>query len=142
MKTNSTFLLLTILFISSLIQCQVKTEEERIVEMLRTFYTNYMTEVSGEADINRLDSLKHIYCNPALLERIQIEFDRGELGYDPVINAQDVNIGSIRTLSIKKDSIVPDYYYVSYKDPYWGVVYRIKLRIVKQNDNYLIDDIL
>ncbi len=142
MKTNLLFLFLTTLLISSIIQCQPKTEEEQIIEMLRKFYTNYMTEVSGAADNNRLDSLKRIYCNPALLEKIQIEFDREELGYDPFIYAQDVNIESIKTLTIIKDSIVPNYYYVSYRDPYWGGVSKIKLSIVKHNNNYLIDDIL
>jgi len=136
------YLTITILIMTS--SCQNKKEEEQISSMLRTFYTNYITAISEYDNMkdtdSYLDSLKHIYCNPALLNRIQNEFDRGELGYDPFINAQDADTNCLETLIIEKDSII-SYYNVSYKDQYSEAVIKIKLKIVTQNDSIKIADI-
>jgi hypothetical protein len=141
MKTNSIFFLLTMVFISSLIQCQTKTEEEQITDMLRTFYIDYITEISRAASDNVLDSLKQIYCTPALLERIQNELNNRNIDYDPLIYAQDASTDWLKTLTIKKDTVSLGYYNISYKDQYDGITTKIKLRVIKQNDSFMIDDI-
>ena len=136
------YLSLAILIIT--LACQTTREEERISSTLRTFYTYYITAISEYHDSHEmesfLDSLKHVYCSPSLLTRIQNEFARGELGYDPFIYAQDANIDCLKTLTIKKDTIIP-YYNVSYKDQYSGAMIKIKLKVVKQNDSIKIIDI-
>ncbi len=117
------YLSLSILIIT--LTCQTKSEEERISSALRTFYTYYITAISDYHDSHEmesfLDSLKHVYCSPSLLKRIHNEFTLGELGYDPFIYAQDAEIDCLKTLAIKKDSIIP-YYNVSYIDQYNGTL--------------------
>ena len=126
------------------ISCQTNKEEQQISSTLKSFYTNYITAISEYSDLQEpdsyLDSLKRVYCAMTLLNRIQKEFASGELGYDPFIYAQDANTDCLKTLTIKKDSIIP-YYNVSYKDQYSGAVIKIKLKIEKQNDSIKITDI-
>jgi hypothetical protein len=110
--------------------------------MLRTFYTNYITEISETSDVKKeisyLDSLTHIYCTSSLLEKIKNE----ELDYDPFINAQDADIECLRTLTINKDAEVSNLYVVSYLETYSFQQINIKLLIVKQKNCYKIDSFL
>jgi hypothetical protein len=125
-----------------LVKCQSTTEEEKISSMLRTFYTNYITEISETSDakkeISYLDSLTHIYCTSSLLEKIKNE----ELDYDPFINAQDADIEWLKTLTINKDADVNNLYVVSYLETYSFQQIKIKLLIVKQKNCYKIDSFL
>ena len=126
-----------------LIAYQTKDKDEQIATMLKIFYTNYITAIS-EFNMQKmdsyLDSLKKVYCTPKLLKGIQNEFERGELGYDPFINAQDADKECLQTLTIKKDTLIP-YYNVSYKESYSGITVNIKLKIEKENDSIKITDI-
>lgn len=115
-----------------------KSSDEQILEMLKTFYTVYITEnTKMPIDIAKIESLKKQYCTTTLLQKIQNE----EYDYDPFLKAQDCSIEWLNTLSIKRENL-NNQYIVTYFDDYSKTNITIKIIIVKELDSYKIDSIM
>jgi hypothetical protein len=107
--------ILTFLILSG---CQTKPTEISGETIVKTFYTEYMTEVSSSNLIEEENSIKQKYCTKDLLDKIKKQFSEGELDYDPFLNAQDANVNNIPSLTVLRDPKIKDKYIVSYIDNY------------------------
>jgi len=117
-------------------QTQNKSSDEEIKNMIKSFYTGYITEnVKMPPNGSKIFSLKKQYCTTYLLDKINNQ----ELDYDPFLKAQDANLEWLKTLIVKKDSSKKDFYAVSYTDNNKQII--IKLNVIKQNDSFKIDSI-
>lgn len=73
----------------------------RGMEMLREFYTLYITENDKKKrDTQRIATIKEKYVTPKLLAKIDSAMLYYELDYDPFVNAQDYDTTWINTLEI------------------------------------------
>jgi hypothetical protein len=113
--------------------------------MLKEFYTTYISEIGKKRGNNerinweKINAIPKEYCTVRLLK--EIENDK-ELDYDPFINAQDADLKSLKTLSIKKNIEVPNGYVVTYGDSFGKEeVSIIKVVVVKEKDGYKIDSV-
>jgi hypothetical protein len=115
--------------------------EEQAIKMLKNFYVSYITEASSiEKDWQiRIDSIQRIYCSIKLINEVKKRTTSRVLDYDPFLNSNNCNTEYLKTLSIKKDSIRKDIYYVSYIKP-WNDKEKvtIKLVVVKEEGRYKI----
>ena len=137
LKTAGFDILFALTVIVYSIGCQTKNEEEKKLSMLRTFYTNYITAIS-EGPIESSDSIRNSFCTQSLITQINKD---DNLDYDPLINAQDADKRSLKTLKIRRDSLLKDWYIVKYSENHSQQTVKIKLMVVKENDNYKIDSI-
>lgn len=119
---------------------QTKTANDDAKTMLRQFYTSYIIEGSNmDSNEGKLNSIKKQYCTKKILNKIQQD---EELDDDPFLNAQDVDSDWLKTLTISKDPQKANVYVVSYLSNYDKKRIIIKLLVVKNGQNYKIDDIL
>lgn len=126
---------------------QSQNDDKEIKEMLKEFYTAYITEVSGNASFKlmaeRLDSLKKKYCTEILLEKIPSLVEQSNA--DPIIKAQDSNIAYLKTLTIETNFKNKNQYQyiVSYFDSSNPSIEKtiIHLSVIKEKGNYKIDDV-
>lgn len=110
--------------------------DKQILSMLKSFYSNYITENSKmPPNQKNIKLIKNKYCTSTFLKKI----DKQELEYDPFLNAQDCKIEWLKTLTIRKDSIRNNLYYVSYINNYNNQHIIIKVIVVKLNQLYKID---
>lgn len=73
----------------------------RGMEMLREFYTLYITENDKmKRDDLRIATLKEKYVTPKLIAKIDSAMLYYNLDYDPFVNAQDYDTAWIKTLEI------------------------------------------
>lgn len=107
--------ILTFLFLSG---CQTDSIEFSGETVIKTFYTEYMTEVASSTIVDEENSIKKKYCTKDLLDKIKKQFSEGDLDYDPFLNAQDANVENIPSLTVLRDSQITDKYIVSYIDNY------------------------
>ena len=145
MKTRKLIIFFTMgIILLGMLNCkntpaQNEYSEEQIVNMLKNFYTGYITENSKiPENKEKLDSIKNEYCTTKLLNYIQKQFLERVIDYDPFLNAQMIDTRMLETLTIKKDSVKNNLYYVSYT---YGGLNTIKLTVVKEKDCYKIDHI-
>ncbi|MDR0605080.1 MAG: hypothetical protein LBG80_12325 [Bacteroidales bacterium] len=111
--------------------------DEKVVRALTEFYTAYISECDNpDGSIERIDSLRNKYLTKTLLTRLEAK----DLDYDPILQAQDCDQKTIRTLEI--DAEQKNVYIVCYTSPHNSQKTRIKLLIVEWRGSYLIDDIL
>lgn len=76
-------------------------EQLRGMEMLREFYTLYITENDKKKrDDLRIAAIKEKYVTPKLLAKIDSAMLYYNLDYDPFVNAQDYDTAWIKTLEI------------------------------------------
>lgn len=76
-------------------------EQLRGMEMLREFYTLYITENDKKKrDTQRIATIKEKYVTPKLLAKIDSAMLYYNLDYDPFVNAQDYDTTWIKTLEI------------------------------------------
>lgn len=80
------------------------------IEMLRAFYTKYITNMLENRD-GENQALKKEYIVPGMLEKIPEMIENS--GSDPILRAQDVNQRMLNTLKIKSLD-KPGWYMVSY----------------------------
>ena len=124
------------------VQSQDKTSDDEILKMLNSFYTSYITERSKmPEDEKKVELIKSKYFTANLLDKLD-KLNKQGLNYDPFINAQDWDIDLLKKLMIRKEIKSNNIFEVSYPDNYRKTLTKIKLIVIKQNDNYKIDDIL
>lgn len=118
------------------------SEDQQIRDMLKEFYKIYITQIDkGPINRKKENSIKKKYCTTRLLEAIKND---KELDYDPLIDAQDADIESLKTLSIKKNIGIASGYIVTYESSSKYDNYEktsIKLTVVKEKDGYKIDSV-
>ena len=88
----------------------VNGDKDSDIEMLRTFYTKYITNMLENKDREN-QALKKEYIVPGMLEKIPEMIENS--GSDPILRAQDVNQKMLNTLKIKSLD-KPGWYMVSY----------------------------
>jgi len=105
--------------------------------MLKDFYTAYVTEVSKmPEDLKKIDLIKTRFCTASLLSELR----KKELDYDPFLNAQDSDMGLLKTLKIEESKRI-GFYIVTYMDNFSKKPVRIVLSIVRDAGRYRINEI-
>ncbi|SHF90105.1 hypothetical protein SAMN05443549_101759 [Flavobacterium fluvii] len=128
---------------SNIIYSQEKQKEnnssdKEIVEMLKNFYREYITE-SDKMPVNdeKVELIKKKYCTSKLLKKMGlIEFDS-----DPFLDAQDIEPTLLKTIKFSKEKN-SNTYKTSYLNTFNNKTVCVKLRIVKVNNTFKIDDII
>jgi len=132
MKTKLTLLLLALCSV-----CFLQAQQNAI-DTLKVFYTKYMMENSKiNPDSNTVQLIKKTYCTQRLINELQ---KNDEPDYDLFLNAQDCEVSSLNTLSVSPDKKDPAIFIVSYK--FYADTVIVKLKVVFQNNKYLIDGII
>ena len=115
-------------------------DKTSILEMLREFYTSYITECD-KMPINEqnITDLKNRYFTKEFLKKLE----EAEIDYDPVLNAQDCDKDWIKTLEINPVVEKENTYQVCYHyDTSEGKrTICVTLFLVKVNEKYLINGI-
>ena len=117
--------------------------DEQITKMLRTFYRAYITEFEsyfskvdtskGAKPIeDKIDSILNRYCTTNLIKEKEDAWD-----YDPIIKGQMIDIRMLDHLTVRKDLLHKDIYYVSYL--YGDGKTTIKLIVINHKGRYKID---
>jgi len=113
-------------------------DEEKAIQFLKEFYTSYILE-SDKPDA---------YCktflnirNKNLTKNLIKTLDELDLDYDPIIQGQDCDKSWLNTLDVNSEAGQKNIFNVCFvvSDNQWEC---IKLSVVNDNGNYLIDDIL
>lgn len=119
---------------------QEKFSEEKVKEMLKNFYTSYIT-VNSIAARKKSDSVVRKYCTPKLVDYIDKLYSKPSDGdsYDIFLKSQMVDMPMLENLAIRKDLKKNDLYYVSIT--YGKGQWTIKLSIVKESGDYKIDHV-
>ena len=144
--------LITLLIVTTAFytRAQIITPNDKQAEtMLRTFYTAYMSAFSGDDQKfeQALKGLKNKYCSAKCRKQILKLAD--ETDGDPIIKGQDSDAKWAKTLIIEKDRIRAGLFLVSYKSPLYNskgkiiqMTTAIKLIVIRQNGNFVIDKFL
>ncbi|GHT65538.1 hypothetical protein AGMMS50239_25530 [Bacteroidia bacterium] len=121
---------------------EVDEKGEKAIQTLREFYTMYISacDNSVENGEENLTLLRNKYLTKALLNKL--EDPDLELDADPLLNAQDCDKNCIKTLEIKPETGRKNVYSVCYVWPSDNKNICIKLLLINENGNFLIDDIL
>ena len=136
MRTIS--IITVVLILLSTLSCkkssaQEKFSEENVKEMLKNFYTNYVTENSTfPINQKKRDSIEHRYCTKNVFNQFE-----GNIEYDIFLKSQMVDTLILKTMTFRKDSVKDNLYYVSYV--YNKDHVTITLLIAKETDGYKID---
>jgi hypothetical protein len=133
------FLLTVIVFFSRPVCTHAAPSYDAATEMLKEFYTKYITEISKNSpNTKKLNSIRKQYCTAGLLSRIK----ELELDYDPFLNAQDTDDSWVKTLAVSKDPKKgKGIYVVSFSDSESKEKITITLSVVKEGEDYKIDGI-
>ena len=137
--TLVSLLLTAFVFFSHPVRIRAASPNDAATEMLKEFYTRYITEISkNPPSEKKLHSIRKQYCTAGLLSRMK----ELQLDYDPFINAQDTDDSWIKTLSVKRH---PEkgkgFYIVSFSDTESKTTVTITLSVIKEKDDYKIDGI-
>jgi hypothetical protein len=117
--------------------CQSTYSDDEILKTLHKFYSAYITATcSSTPDQKKVKSIYNKYCTQKLLKDIQ------GLDYDPFINAQDCAMNLLKNLKIYKAKNTSDLFIVTYPDDYDKSNVIIKLKVIKQEGVYKINEIL
>lgn len=107
-------LFLSAVFSVSALAQKAKKDQEAKINMLKAFYTEYITESSKEpADAKKIDAIKKKYCTAKFLKELDAKMAAGELDYDPFVSAQDFDINWLKSLKIEP-SVTFNVFRVSY----------------------------
>ncbi|WP_151089384.1 DUF3828 domain-containing protein [Hymenobacter baengnokdamensis] len=127
----------------SLVQAQSTVYDKQILTMLKEFYTAYITESSKSPAINNLDkifALQKKSCTVGLSNKINAQLKSGQLEADPFLQAQDIDISWLKTLSFMKDLRRQNGYIVSYFDSEANEKVVIHLTVIRQDGKFKISD--
>jgi len=105
-----------------------------MLEMVKEFYTNYITYVD-KGELSKLEALQRKYCTRKFFKNISELGDK--IDQDPFLKAQDSNIKFLNSLTVKRDKNRKGHCIVSYDDE--KVV--INLTVVLVDGNYKIDNV-
>jgi hypothetical protein len=119
---------------------QVDNGEENAIQTLKEFYTAYISACDSPGSSKAMDSIRKKYLTKALLNKL--EDPELELDYDPILQAQDCDKGTIQTLEIEPETGQRNVYNVCYTWPSANQITCIKLLLTEDGETYLIDDIL
>lgn len=123
----------------SLVISSTTRQNEEAIVMLKSFYTSYVTAVSGStAGLEKTDAILKKYCTVSLLNRIPKLIEK--LDADPFLKAQDSDLAILKTLVITKNTKASDNSYkVSYV--YDEIKTTINLSLIKQKDGLKINEV-
>ena len=149
MKNGSYILLIlvSIFFIQSCSQnnnraktnTKVDNKDEKAIQTLKSFYTMYILESSkSDENLDSISSMKNKY----LTKKLQKKIEDIDIDYDPIIDAQDCDENWVKTLEINSEAEERNIYNVCFTSPYDNKKNCIKLLLIDDNGNFLIDDIL
>ncbi|MDQ2769613.1 MAG: YbjP/YqhG family protein [Bacteroidota bacterium] len=145
MKTKFLISLIIVGFMSmtnyACVQAQNTPSDKQVFVMLKEFYTTYITESSKSLATDNLDRIFAIqkkYCTVSLLNKINAQFKSGQLEADPFLQAQDIDVSWLNTLSFNKDSRRLNGYRVSYFDSVANEKVVIHLTVVNQDGKFKI----
>lgn len=110
---------------------------DEIIKELKTFYTKYFSEMenTGKTSEKNLDILRQEYMSTKLYEKLK----KIDIGYDAVINGQDVDPEWKKTLTI--NYIGKDVYEVCTVASFDKAKYCTYLKVEKTDNKYKIYDI-
>lgn len=118
MKSLLSFLIVTIILISSMSYTHAQNNDKGIIEMLRNFYVAYNRVWSSDYDnlilVNKLDSLQQKYCTKGLQQKLKKLYKTDGLDHDVMINDIYTDIESIKSILIIKDLTKDNSYIISY----------------------------
>ena len=124
------------------VQAQNKGSDGQAFAMLKTFYRAHITAASKwPIDFAKLNAISKKYCTASLLSKIQAQLKSGQLDADPFLQAQDVDISWLKTLSFAKEARPLNAYTVSYVDAVSNEKVVIHLTVSKQGDRFKISAI-
>lgn len=92
-------------------QAQNDQTKEQALEMVKLFYTSYITFVD-KGESSKLEALQKTYCTPKLLKRIPELADKSD--QDPFLKAQDSNIEFLKSLVVEGDKTKEGHIIVTY----------------------------
>ena len=127
--------------------CQSDTipnfDNEQAIAMLKEFYTSYLYAIDAfPYNEEKVDSIVNRYSTKQMLRQLE---QADELGYDLFLNGNFFEIKWLETMSIYADSVDTNNYIVEfcYVDFFEREIqHRIKLHVVKTDNNYKIDKVL
>ena len=119
--------------------------EIQISKTLKDFYTAYFTlqadpypmEIQGQ----KIDSLLKKYCTKEFLKFYYKIEGPEELDWDPFLDAQECDIESLKTISIKKHPQKNDLFYVTYIKLYNKELTTIEVTVIKEKASYKINSL-
>lgn len=146
MRTKTLISFFTIGIILFSLGCKNTSAQENFSEQeaektLKDFYKGWLTihenfhkkNIPLNKHIAQIDSVKSRYCTPGHLK----EFEKDDyLDYDPYIKSQMIDIRMLAGLTVQKDSVKNNLYYVTIK--YREEQRTIKLLVVKEKETYKI----
>ncbi|WP_426059773.1 DUF3828 domain-containing protein [Hymenobacter sp. B1770] len=112
--------------------------------MLKEFYTAYITEGAKAPtpfNLAKSRALQKKYCTASLSSKINAQYKSGQLEADPFLQAQDVDISWLKTLSFNRNASRLNTYTVSYFDAESNEKIVIHLTVIKQGDSFRISAI-
>lgn len=150
MKTIFSLFTTILMLVSNTGCAQSQNDNKKELMMLREFYTSYITVWADASDLKmldkKLDILQKEHCTRAFLKQIPDIMEQTEA--DPILKAQDVNIESLKTLSVTRDSRRGNGYIVSYIANNFDLSLNeiqekvmIYLTLLKEEGHYKIDSI-
>lgn len=144
MKPNffTSFLACVLTVFSYACSAQSPAPADKAAVVLKQFYTAYITVIAGDINTAKEEKIRKQYATAKLLKKIKYQTEKEELDYDPFLNAQDASTRTLPYLKIVKDPQKPDTYNVSYGDSFTKNVINIKVHVIKEGENYKIDNIL
>ena len=120
-------------------QKENNSSDKEIIEMLKTFYTEYISESDKmPMNENKINSIKKKYCTSKLLQKINLL----PLDYDPFVDAQDFEPTLLKTIKFTKVSKNNNIYKACYVWDFNNKTICVKLSIKKINNSFKIDDII
>jgi hypothetical protein len=120
---------------------KVSSKEKNEIETLNEFYTAYILACCKN-NMEKSDSLTKQYLTDELQTKLKVAFFY-ELDYDPILNAQDCDESTIKTLKITPNTSRENAYNVCYTWTSWEGAESvcIVLFLINRNGEFLIDNI-
>jgi hypothetical protein len=140
MKKNPSYPIIFLLLICitgcNRINAQASFQDKQIKEMLRNFYTEYISEIAKpKTNWTKVDSIRVFFSTSSFIR----DYTKLHIDFDPFLFAQLADLDMLKKLDFEKDSILINIYYVFYD--YANKRIKIKLKIAKENGAYKIDNV-
>ena len=114
-------------------------EDGKAIQFLKEFYTAYILECDKPVgNWKTLLSIRNKYLTKSLIKTL----DELELDYDPIIQGQDCDKSWLNTLEVNSEAGQKNVFNVCFFYAFENRKKCIKLSVVNDNGNYLINNIL